>query len=80
VRIADSIRRGKVVSQQLGTDLFEVDYHALAALPVGEVRERLHVPVKGDAALGAGSVGPFVPEGMSETQRRAMASRRGGEA
>jgi hypothetical protein len=80
VRIADAIRRGKVVAQQFGTDLFEVDYHALAALPLDEVREHLHVPPKGGAALQAGTVGPFVPEGMSEMQRRAMARRRGGTA
>ena len=29
-RIADAIRRGKVVSEGYGTDLFEVDYHTLA--------------------------------------------------
>lgn len=80
VRIADAIRRGKVMSQRLGVDLFEVDYHELAPLPVEEVRQRLHVPPKGQRAIEGGSVGPFVPEGMSETQRRAVASRRGGGA
>ena len=33
VRIADAIRRGKVVCERCGTDLFDVDYHALAAAP-----------------------------------------------
>src|SRR5215831_673827 len=38
-RIADSIRRGKVVSESYGTDLFEVDYHRMSERPVGEVRD-----------------------------------------
>jgi hypothetical protein len=76
-RIADAIWRGKVVAQRYGVDLFEVDYHGLAGRPVGEVRELLGVPLKGPAAVAAGSVGPFAPDGMSESQRRAVAQRRG---
>ncbi len=76
-RIADAIRRGKVVSQRYGVDLFEVDYHELAARPVPEVREILSIPPKGPGAVAAGCVGPFSLEGMSETQRRAVAQRRG---
>ena len=38
-RIADAIRRGKVVCERYGVDLFEVDYHELAERPVDEVRE-----------------------------------------
>jgi hypothetical protein len=77
-RIADAIRRGKLTSQRLGVDLFEVDYQELAALPVVEVRERLHVPPKSEAAMRAGSVGPFELAGMSETQAHVFANRRGG--
>jgi hypothetical protein len=76
-RIADAIRRGKVVCTDYGVDLFEVDYYAVAERSVAEVREMLRVPPKGAGALEAGSVGLFVPEGMSETQRRALAQRRG---
>ena len=47
LRIADAIRRGKVVCQSYGIDLFEVDYHDLAGRPVAEVREMLGVPPKG---------------------------------
>ena len=78
LRIADGIRRGKVVAQVCGTDLFEFDYYEHAERPVGEVREILGVPPKGAAAVTAGSVGPFSEAGMSETQRRALAQRRGG--
>ena len=78
VRIADAIRRGKVVCLHYGVDLFEVDYYNLAERPVAEVGEMLGVPPKGAGAIAAGSVGPFSLDGMSETQRRAMALRRGG--
>jgi hypothetical protein len=77
-RIADSIRRGKVVSQCYGVDLFEIDYHSLAERPVAELREMLGVPPKAPRSVEAGSVGPFAVEGMSEVQRRAMVQRRGG--
>jgi hypothetical protein len=78
LRIADAIRRGKVVCDKYGVDLFEVDYHDLAGRPVAEVGEMLGLPPKGSGSIEAGSVGPFSPEGMSETQRRAMVQRRGG--
>ena len=68
-RIADAIRRGKVVSERYGTDLFEVDYHALAELPVGEARDRLHMPEKSTAARTSGSAGAFERAGMSELQQ-----------
>lgn len=77
-RIADAIRRGKVVCTNYGVDLFEVDYYAVAERPVAEVREMLAVPPKGVGAIEAGSVGLFVLEGMSEVQRQALARRRGG--
>ena len=76
-RIADAIRRGKVVCDRYGVDLFEVDYHELADRPVGEVRELLKVPQKSSGAIDGGSVGLFDLEGMSEKQRRVVAQRRG---
>jgi hypothetical protein len=78
VRIADAIRRGKVVCQCAGVDLFEVDYGAMAERPVEDVREMLNVPPKGSGAIEAGSPGLFELEGMSETQRHAVERRRGG--
>ncbi len=77
LRVADGIRRGKIVCDRYGVDLFEVDYYGLADRPVADVREMLGVPPKSSAAIDAGSVGPFELAGMSETQRRVMAQRRG---
>jgi hypothetical protein len=77
-RVADAIRRGKLVCDRYGVDLFEVDYYELAGRPVDEARELLSVPPKSSAALEGGSVGLFDLEGMSEKQRRVVAQRQGG--
>ena len=71
IRLADALRRGKAVAEGLGTDLFYVDFHALAVRPVTEVREVLHLPPKSPEAIAAGSPGLFELAGMSEQQRRA---------
>jgi hypothetical protein len=76
-RVADAIRRGKVVCDQYGVDLFEVDYYELAHRPVGEVRELLAVPAKSERAIDSGSAGLFDLRGMSEIQQRVVAQRRG---
>jgi hypothetical protein len=78
VRLADGIRRGKAIAQRRDTSLFDEDYHALAARPVEEVRERLGVPPKSEAALEAGSAELCSFEAMSETQRKVVTERRGG--
>jgi hypothetical protein len=75
-RIADAIRRGKVVCDRYGTDLFDLDYHQLADRPVTEVRDLLGMPPKSIDAVEGGSAGVFEPGGMSENQRR-FAARRG---
>ena len=72
-RLADAIRRGKVVCEAFGQDLLSVDYHAWADHPVEEVQTRLHVPPKSEDAVGCGSVGVFDVAGMSEAQRQASA-------
>lgn len=69
VRLADAIRRGKVIAESYGRDLLEVDYHEVAHLPVGEVRMQLGVPPKSAEAREAGSVGVFEPGGLSDYQR-----------
>ena len=69
IRLADALRRGKAVAEGLGTDLFYVDFHALADRPVAEVREVLHFPPKSPGAIAAGSPGLFDLAGMSEPQR-----------
>jgi len=68
-RLADAIRRGKVVQEHYDTDLFAVDYHALAATPLPEVRAMLHLPPKGPQAREAGSPGVLEPDGMSDAQK-----------
>ena len=45
-RVADAIRRGKVVCERYGVDLFDVDYYELADRPVGEIRELLGMPTE----------------------------------
>jgi hypothetical protein len=77
LRVADGIRRGKAVAEHYGIDLFSVDYHALAARPVDEVRDLLHVPPKARAAIDGGSAGAFDVNGMSDAQRIAAARREG---
>ena len=69
-RIADAIRRGKTVCMKYDTDLFDVDYHVFAAMPVEEVREVLFLPTKSDEALRSGSVGVADRAGMSELQQQ----------
>jgi hypothetical protein len=76
-RLADAIRRGKIVCERHGRDLFETDFHALADRPVEEAREMLAVVPKSAGAFEAGSAGAFDLEGMSENQRRYVARRRG---
>jgi hypothetical protein len=78
LRLADAIRRGKAVSEQYGSDLFDVDYYALAARPVGEVRDLLMIPPKSAGAIEGGSAGAFEPAGMSEAQREFVARRQRG--
>src|SRR5204863_285105 len=71
VRSADAIRRGKLVCEAYGRDLFEVDYHELAERPLEDVRELLCVPPKSREAELAGTAGPFDEGGLSPFQREA---------
>jgi hypothetical protein len=77
-RLADAMRRGKVMAEDFGNDLFEVDYHALAPRPLMEVCELLGIPPKSAVAVERGSAGAFDPEGMSDLQRRVADQRAGG--
>ena len=78
VRLADALRRGKVVAEEFGTDLFYVDFHAHAGQTLDEVRAYLHLPPKSPGAIAAGSPGTFDLEGMSATQRETYLATRGG--
>jgi len=77
LRLADAIRRGKVVCDRYGVDLFEVDYYSLAGQSVEEVRALIRMPPKSSRAIEGGSSGAFDLEGMSEAQRRIAAQRAG---
>ena len=70
LRVADAIRRGKMVCQRTEQDLFTVDYYDLAHRPVSDVGQLLGVPAKSGSAIDGGSVGVFDLAGMSESQRR----------
>ncbi len=78
LRVADAIRRGKMVWQRHDEDLFDFPYHDHAARPVDEVRAMLGVPPKSAVALEAGSAPLSSLEGMSDTQRKVFTERRGG--
>ncbi|HKY16157.1 MAG TPA: hypothetical protein VJM33_14620, partial [Microthrixaceae bacterium] len=77
-RVADAIRRGKVVCNHFDKDLFEVDYHRFAERPVEDLREMLGIPPKSNAAIEGGSAGVFDLNGMSELQRQFAAQRQEG--
>jgi hypothetical protein len=68
VRLADAMRRG---ARTPGThDFLATDWFELAPFTVEEVRSRFGVEPKRDAALAAGSVGPWEPGGISAFQWR----------
>jgi hypothetical protein len=69
IRIADAMRRGRRLCDLLGVDLLEIDYHALAASPIDQVRTKLGFDPKSEGALAAGSPGAFDIEGMSQMQQ-----------
>jgi hypothetical protein len=75
VRLADAMRRG-ALSRDTATgkdsvDYLRVDWFTVAPLPLDEARERFGVVAKSTAAVGAGSVGPWAPGGISPFQIKA---------
>jgi hypothetical protein len=83
-RLADGMRRGAWCSDKAGgtdsIDFLRIDWFGLAHLPVSEVRERFCLRDKSQAAVAAGSVGPWEPGGISPFQieaGRAAAARDG---
>jgi hypothetical protein len=71
-RVADAMRRGAwchdAEAGSDSVDFLRVDWFALAALPVHEVRQRFRLVPKSPAAVAAGSVGPAEPGGISAFQ------------
>lgn len=83
-RLADGMRRGAWCTDKVGgtdsIDFLRIDWFALAHLPVSEVRERFCLRDKSQAAVAAGSVGPWERGGISPFQLeagRAAAARDG---
>jgi hypothetical protein len=79
-RVADAIRRGKIVCDNYGIDLFDVDYYELADRPVEDVRQIFGFPPKSPGVIDCGSAGLFELDGMSEYQRRVFLERQGNDA
>jgi hypothetical protein len=66
-RLADAWRRGALS----GKDLMDLDWFEYADQPVDEVRTAFGIEPKSDAAMAAGSVGPWQPGGISPFQVKA---------
>ena len=70
-RIGDAMRRGALshgLTDQPDVDFMAVDWFEIADTDVEELRARFGIQPKSDAALAAGSVGPWQPGGISEAQ------------
>ena len=72
VRIADAMRRGAMCrDNDTGNDSIDflrLAWFTLAPLPTDDVRRRFGVTPKSEAAVGAGSVGPWQAGGISPFQ------------
>ncbi len=72
IRLADALRRGALVGTHAdGPDLLRIDWFERAHLPIDAVREEFGIVAKSDAALAAGSVGPWEAGGISPFQYEA---------
>jgi hypothetical protein len=65
-RVADAMRRGALTRGS--RDFLALDWFAVADRPVTVVRDELALPPKSPGAVGAGSVGPWEPGGISPYQ------------
>lgn len=73
-RVADALRRGRVLRDRLGIDLLDLDYHEVADRPVVELRTDLGFEPKSERAIAAGSPGVGDTAGMSRIQQEFAAS------
>lgn len=77
-RLADAFRRGALGTGSV--DYIALDYFSMADRPIDDVRRDFGITPKSDAAVAAGSRGPFEPGGISGSQIEAgryMADSRG---
>ncbi|HEY7046980.1 MAG TPA: hypothetical protein VH373_07140 [Jatrophihabitantaceae bacterium] len=80
VRLADAMRRGALCTGS--HDFLEIDWFTLADRPLPVVRDEAGLTPKSDAAIAAGSAGPWQPGGISDYQlaaARAQAAAEGRE-
>lgn len=73
VRVADAMRRGALghgLDGEPDVDFLAIDWFTLADQPVDDLRRRFGLVSKSDAAIAAGSTGPWEPGGISEYQDR----------
>lgn len=66
VRLGDAMRRGALC----GKDLMAIDWFEYADTPLSEARKVLNIVPKSEAALAAGSMGPWERGGISPFQER----------
>lgn len=81
-RVADALRRGALshgLDGEPDVDFLAVDWFALAARDLDELREGFGIVPKSDKALAAGSVGPWEPGGISEYQYETARARAAAE-
>jgi hypothetical protein len=75
VRVSDAMRRGALCHDATtgsdSVDFLQVDWFAIAGLPLDEARARFRLRPKDERAIAAGSIGPWEPGGISEFQQRA---------
>ena len=75
VRLSDAMRRGALCHDEetgaTSVDFLALDWFELAPLPCDAVRARFHLVPKSDAAMAAGSVGPWERGGISPFQIQA---------
>jgi hypothetical protein len=74
VRVGDAMRRGALCHDEVtgsdSIDFLQVDWFAIAALPLDAAQARFRLPPKHEGAIAAGSIGPWEPGGISEFQLR----------
>ena len=74
-RLSDAMRRGAFcrdeVTLSTGVDFLAFDWFSVAGSTCEELRSRFHLLPKSEAAVAAGSVGPWEPGGISPFQLNA---------
>lgn len=81
-RVADALRRGALshgLDDAPDVDYLAVDWFELAEHPVDDLRRAFGIAAKAPGAIDAGSVGPWVPGGISPFQHESARQRAASE-